>query len=1711
MLQLFRYVTLIVFCLISIFPGQVMGQSIELPVVGAMVNFSPRFDQVMLKGVVFHPNDPFAFDFVLDAGQVQLNEGDLKAQSKDIAAYFLTSLTTPQEDIWVNLSPYEAQRVVPQVFGNTFMGQNLLAQDYLLKQIMATALYPERELGKAFWKQVYAQVKAKYGDVNVPINAFNKVWIVPNKAVVYKNAVAHAVFVAQSSLKVMLERDYLAAQRHQGSASAGENNNVLSGLSSNIVKQIVLPALEKEVNEGKNFAPLRQIYHALILAAWYKKNLKDSIIARAYVDRNKIGGLKADDDTVVERIYQQYINAYKQGVFNFIKDDYDTVTDRSTPRKYFSGGFVGKIEVSESTAVMAAAKYVRPVIAAVAFVVAGFSSPQGMAQSTSQADVRQALGASGFVQAPVSTEEQDRLLGIIKLASEAKGDMEEAARAFDQIAYHPQAMELAAKILRLPENTVDQPMRNMLNSSDGLGTRYNFSSGKSDGVSVPIGVTNQGLFDALKGLWNAVAARQNVGNPTLRLKAAFYLERYAKSAESSGVMARIFDRGVWESLTQPDPNATVQAARLIAMAAFIGAGNASRQVIGVNITGLGNVYTLALSSDPLVQAAALGVFASIPIGDADNKFQDYVNGLVIKVNGIVPLEIAARIAQKHNLITSLPALAARITANQNSGDIVQFNAVDLRMQQLIQHLFALSPDARTLIANLQIAGKWFTLENATEYSNTTYIGTLYMALQAGRLTKSELATAVNAMRIPTGLTAITADQITFEPRTVSIPQALAELAQGKNVDANARAVVYQGGPFYAMALWNILKATSDEKIMQAIVTNSKSLLQMGVYPKDRNPFDEALKKSINNPTLSAQARLWLNSFIRQNPEMFPSGNLALAFADLNRGVTMALLQDIVKNKQQLPNLVAEIIAFTLKQSNPTENSVNVPGATEALAEVMRLSAQALVYSGLNDVKINKAITDNADSTPSSARNAAELRKAIEAIRSGSTTVAITETVPGQQAEELAIWYLKGSPDGKQISPQDVVKAMRDANKTYKSKTDPNSGYSVLDRMFHNALSMTIEQRMRMIDVLRLAGDLGGSSYLPQMLNSGSASLDLRVLQAIQASGGSAFSAHVIVDVFIAWAGKRSIENPESVDNYNRFFAVTASFGKVLNVAIKDRLIGASPTLGMKLRELETGGVNTKGVQDYTKALLVLASAKSTVSQVLEALKVISGLPQPPAVAFGDMGELLKQQRFTADPKVRQDLIEAAAQVRKKLGETVVAASQYQEAVTSLTAEFSRTKDARTLVALFKASIDMHEDNAGSLVVEGVKKLRESFPDIAKDKQQHGTYFGVLMTVRDLIRQSPQRGAITASLKADIRQRFNTDRRFEHPEVFFMVLSLDPSSAREFDYGFNKITDDRFEKVSSIGDFSVTRKGMRQINAARTRLAGELESLKTVALEVDDPLMLYANVMISSNHSQQRGAMVTMGKYLPLVAKEVTISANSKVFFLRQLSLIDQVEGTIDPRINGLEGLSPTEEIVYAAILGKSKSIAARVQLGKFLQEKGLIDRNPAGMQEALRSIGRIGEAEDVPLLLDIIVNEGLYSPFDPLSSIFKDNVSDTIKAIALRQQVRTFEVVRLYAKAYDENHPRELKMPYFFKSLRESFATVAKKNTGDKAMAVDGDHLGGIDLARVNVADNGGAFMNTFNDQLRYTVLLNATGLKPVIKRVVDVAMPVITQLLGAQ
>ncbi|OGX18454.1 MAG: phosphoglycerate kinase [Omnitrophica WOR_2 bacterium GWC2_45_7] len=315
---------------------------LNLPAPGTMLPVTPAFTPVLIRGITVHPENQLLFDFIVDRGADHLDGDALKEESTKLIKYFMAALTVPDEELWVNLSPYEKDRIIPKGFGDTLMGQDLLAQDYILKQLTASMMYPEDELGQTFWNRVYAKAQEKYGTTDIPMNTFNKIWIVPEKAVVYEHK--ESAFVVESHLKVMLEEDYVALQKNLGVEKYGLDSmgqgdaEIISGVTSAVVREVLIPEIEKEVNEGKHFANLRQVYNSLILATWFKQNLKDSLLGKIYANKSKTKGVDTKDKEVNQKIYNQYVEAFKKGVYDYIKEDYDSATQQVMARKYFSGG-----------------------------------------------------------------------------------------------------------------------------------------------------------------------------------------------------------------------------------------------------------------------------------------------------------------------------------------------------------------------------------------------------------------------------------------------------------------------------------------------------------------------------------------------------------------------------------------------------------------------------------------------------------------------------------------------------------------------------------------------------------------------------------------------------------------------------------------------------------------------------------------------------------------------------------------------------------------------------------------------------------------------------------------------------------------------------------------------------------------------------------------------------------------------------------------------------------------------------------------------------------------------------------------------------------------------------------------------------------------------------------------------------------------------------
>jgi len=317
---------------------------LELPTPSQLVMPAGNSSLPVLKGLKLNPQNPLQIDFIIDTkGKGTVS----KDEAQKLIKYFLAALAVPKEDIWVNLSPYEQNRIVPQTLGVTDLGKDLLGEDYILKQLASSLTYPESATGKQYWNVINGVGANNHSPAT---NNFNKVWIIPDKSSVYENN--DTALISESRMAVKTEEDYLAcrhAYRQAGQAGlAMQKNGVGARLPrpgqgnpspTDAFKQNILPLIEKEVNEGANFANLRQIYNSLVLATWFKQKFFNSFY-RHYINQAKLSGITLDDKTAKEKIYNLYIEAFHKGVYNYVKSERITPV-KISKRSYFSGGFTG--------------------------------------------------------------------------------------------------------------------------------------------------------------------------------------------------------------------------------------------------------------------------------------------------------------------------------------------------------------------------------------------------------------------------------------------------------------------------------------------------------------------------------------------------------------------------------------------------------------------------------------------------------------------------------------------------------------------------------------------------------------------------------------------------------------------------------------------------------------------------------------------------------------------------------------------------------------------------------------------------------------------------------------------------------------------------------------------------------------------------------------------------------------------------------------------------------------------------------------------------------------------------------------------------------------------------------------------------------------------------------------------------------------------------
>jgi hypothetical protein len=186
-------------------------------------------------------------------------------------------------------------------------------------------------------------------------------------------------YICETDLETLCERD-LVAMRHHDNEKNENGGGTTPDFTVEVFKEIVLPHIRREVNESEHFAPLRQVYHALILATWFKKKLREvPAYSKVFESINsdnphslittirsikKLGNQGTDNESSPSRspqpsprpkldhatpnapafdiadnveFYQKYIRLFRNGVFRCARAEEGDRPGEIINRLYFSG------------------------------------------------------------------------------------------------------------------------------------------------------------------------------------------------------------------------------------------------------------------------------------------------------------------------------------------------------------------------------------------------------------------------------------------------------------------------------------------------------------------------------------------------------------------------------------------------------------------------------------------------------------------------------------------------------------------------------------------------------------------------------------------------------------------------------------------------------------------------------------------------------------------------------------------------------------------------------------------------------------------------------------------------------------------------------------------------------------------------------------------------------------------------------------------------------------------------------------------------------------------------------------------------------------------------------------------------------------------------------------------------------------------------------
>jgi hypothetical protein len=279
------------------------------------------------------------FDIILKAQKANGSSPGIDPINSTVigATAFMTGLAIPSDKFWVNLNPWEPDRIIEEELSQSEVGRIMLEADLQMKKDFSNYINPcNNEMSNDLWnnldnkREILVQrCMSKYpGEIqnknNVNFRPATRLWITPDKIFTYSND--SQIYIINATLTIQSEADanhssFVIYNQNVRTLSKGclEELNKSSKEYGEYFKErvdhTVLPSVIADVNYGDKYENLREIYVALALAQWYKLNINPSNDVFQNIYSSDFTAPKALNPWSPYKIWDDYVYSFENGEF----------------------------------------------------------------------------------------------------------------------------------------------------------------------------------------------------------------------------------------------------------------------------------------------------------------------------------------------------------------------------------------------------------------------------------------------------------------------------------------------------------------------------------------------------------------------------------------------------------------------------------------------------------------------------------------------------------------------------------------------------------------------------------------------------------------------------------------------------------------------------------------------------------------------------------------------------------------------------------------------------------------------------------------------------------------------------------------------------------------------------------------------------------------------------------------------------------------------------------------------------------------------------------------------------------------------------------------------------------------------------------------------------------------------------------------------------